>query len=167
MKKEMQAIDKAVTRINLICASLAGLILLFITFTIFIDVFLRYFFNSPSVWITEVSSYLFLYVVFLGTSYALQADLHISVTFLSDQFGKGLGYIVGLFRILLSALFSAVLLWQTSRMTWKAFSENWTTPTMLSVPYALIYVAMVIGSALLLITLINRFILQLLQMRID
>lgn len=167
MKKKNHSVDKVITRINMLCASLSGLIILFITFSIFIDVFLRYFFNSPSIWVTEVSGYLFLYVIFLGTSYALQSDQHISVTFLSDQLGPKINRLVSLFRILLSTLFSAVLLWQTSRMTWKAYSEEWTTPTMLDIPYVIIYISMVIGSALLLMTLIHRFILQLVWTNTD
>jgi TRAP-type C4-dicarboxylate transport system permease small subunit len=41
-------------------------------------------------------------------------------------------------------------------MAWSAYSESWTSPTMLSAPYAYIYVSMVFGSLMLLITFILR-----------
>jgi TRAP-type C4-dicarboxylate transport system permease small subunit len=44
-------------------------------------------------------------------------------------------------------------------MTWTAFKEDWTSPTMLSAPYAYIYVAMVFGSVLLCLTFLLRTIL--------
>ena len=149
-------IYKTIKNINSLCASLSGLILLFITFSIFIDVILRYFFNRPSIWITEISSYLFLYIIFLGTSYALQMDLHLRVTFLFTYLPRG--YVRWLDRLtsIFCLVFSAVLLWQTSIMTWVSFSEKWTTPTMLGVPYAWIYVVMVFGSAFLLLTFIFK-----------
>jgi len=56
--------------------------------------------------------------------------------------------------------FSAVLLWQTSIMTWTAFAENWTSPTMLNAPFAYIYVSMVIGSFLLVLTFLGNIILM-------
>ncbi len=149
-----------VKRINTILASLSGLILLFVTFSIFVDVFLRYFFNQPSTWITEVSTYLFLYIIFLSTSYALQTELHIKVNFLSTYLPDRYSHWIELLTSLFCIIFTAVLLWQTSIMTWAAFAEKWTTPTMLGVPNALIYIVMVIGSAFLLLTFILKTALQ-------
>jgi len=148
-----------IKRLNSLCATLSGLVLLFVTFSIFADVFLRYFFNRPSIWITEVSSYLFLYIIFLGTAYALQQGLHIRVTFLLDQFGPRVTRILELVTSLFSIVFCLALLWQTWVMTWTAFKEDWTSPTMLSAPFASIYIAMVVGSALLCLTFMLRTIL--------
>ena len=160
MKKIGNQLYNIIEKINTFCASLSGFILLFITLSIFIDVFLRYFLNRPSIWISEVSSYLFLYLIFLGTAYALQMDLHIRVTFLTDRLMPLTARLVEFFTMILSIIFCAVLLWQSSVMTWSAFVEKWTTPTILSASLALIYVSMVAGSALLLVTMLVRSILR-------
>lgn len=160
-KKGITVVYEAVKKINTMCASLAGLILLFITFSIFTDVILRYFFNRPSIWITEISSYLFLYIIFLGTSYALQMDLHIKVSFLLTLLPKRYVKWFDVTTSVFCIIFSTVLLWQTAVMTWVSFSEGWTTPTMLGVPCAGIYVVMVFGSAFLLLTFILRATLKL------
>jgi C4-dicarboxylate transporter DctQ subunit len=149
-----------VKKINTIAATLSGVILLFITIAIFVDVFLRYFFNRPSIWVTEVSSYLFLYLVFLATAYCLQEGQHIRVTFLLDYFGDKGRRIMDIITSLFALTFSVVLLWQTSIMTWTAFSEDWTSPTMLNAPFAYIYVSMVIGSFLLTLTFLGNIILM-------
>ena len=147
-----------IKKLNVLCATLSGLILLFISFSIFTDVILRYFFGRPSTWVTEVTTYLFLYVIFLATAYTLQQDLHVRVTFLLDRFGPGVRRVINLVTSVLAMVFCFVLLWQTSVMTWTAFSQHWTSPTMLSVPYVYIYVAMVVGSLLLFVTFLLRTI---------
>ena len=155
----MSAFYNAIRKINTYCATIAGFVLLFITLSIFVDVFLRYFFRKPSIWVTEVSTYLFLYVIFLSTGYALQAGLHIKVTFLLGSLGGVARRIIDLVTSVLAMLFCAVLLWQTSIMTWSAFAEKWTSPTMLNAPLAYIYVAMVFGSFSLLVTFICNTVL--------
>ncbi len=154
------SIYEKIKKINFICASLAGFILLFITISIFIDVFLRYVFTSPSIWITEVSTYLFLYTIFLATSFTLQEGIHIKVTFLIYRFSDTIKRYFNLITSIFAMAFCFVMLWQTSLMTWSAFKEKWTSPTMLSAPMAYIYVVMVIGSFLLLITFILQTIVQ-------
>lgn len=149
-----------IKRVNYFCTSVAGLILLFITFSIFIDVFMRYLFRRPSIWITEVSTYLFLYTIFLATSYALQEGTHIKVTFLLFSFGEQTKRYFNLVTSIFAMAFCSVLLWQTSLMTWSAFKEKWTSPTMLSAPFAYIYIVMVIGSFLLLLTFMLQTMIQ-------
>jgi TRAP-type C4-dicarboxylate transport system permease small subunit len=161
-KKISVVINDSLGRLNRWCATIAGVILLFVTLSIFMDVILRYFFDRPSIWITEVSSYLFLYIIFLGTAYALQQGSHIRVTFLQSTLSGQVQPMVDLITAILSAFFTAVLLWQSCVMTWSAYTEKWTSPTMLNAPYAAIHVVMVIGSFLLLITFGSR-ILMLIQ----
>ena len=156
----IQKIFDGVKKINTIAATLSGVILLFITIAIFVDVFLRYFFNRPSIWVTEVSSYLFLYLLFLATAYALQEGQHIRLTFLLDYFSDKVRRILDAVTSLFALIFSVVLLWQSSIMTWTAFTENWTSPTMLNAPFAYIYVSMVIGSFLLTLTFLGNILLM-------
>ena len=152
-----------IKKINKLAATLSGFILLFITLSIFIDVFLRYFFNSPSIWITEVSTYLFLYIIFLGTAYALQQGMHIQVTFIVGFLGPRSAKIIDLLTAVFAMIFCLVLVWQTTVMTWTAFKEDWTSPTMLSAPYAYIYIIMVIGSFLLFVTFFFETLVKLFE----
>jgi TRAP-type C4-dicarboxylate transport system permease small subunit len=96
----------------------------------------------------------------LGTAYTLQKGMHIRVTFLLDFFNTRVKKIFDILTSLFALTFSVVLLWQTAIMTWAAFTESWTSPTMLNAPYAYIYVIMVLGSFLLVVTFLGNIILQ-------
>jgi C4-dicarboxylate transporter DctQ subunit len=149
-----------IKKVNLICATIAGILILFVNFSIFFDVFFRYFFRSPSIWITEVSTYLFLYIIFLATPFALQQGRHIKVTFLRHSLSDAAARLLDLFCSLLAMIFCAVLLWQASRMTWQAYVEKWVSPTVLNAPLVYVYIVMVVGSTLLLATFLLRAILE-------
>jgi C4-dicarboxylate transporter DctQ subunit len=159
-KDTVFALYTGIKKVNLVCASVAGLILLFVNGSIFFDVFFRYFYKSPSIWITEISTYLFLFIIFLATPYALQRGQHIRVTFLRFRLKPPATRVLDLVCSLLAMTFCAVLLWQTSRMTWKAFAEKWVSPTLLSAPLAYVYIVMVVGTVLLLATFLLRTILE-------
>lgn len=159
-KDPVFALYTGIQKVNLICASIAGMILLFVNFSIFIDVFFRYFFQSPSIWITEVSTYLFLYIIFLATPYALQKGQHIKVTFLRYRLSPAATRLLDLVCSVLAMTFCSVLLWQGSNMIWTAFEEKWVSPTLLSAPLGYVYIVMALGSTLLLATFLLRAILE-------
>jgi TRAP-type C4-dicarboxylate transport system permease small subunit len=160
-KSGLTSFYERLKKVNTFCATVAGIVLLFITLSIFVDVFLRYVFGRPTIWITEVSTYLFLYVIYLGTAYALQEGMHIKVTFLLSPFGPRSRRVIDLITSIFAMFFTVVLLWQTSEMTWAAFKGKWTSPTILSAPYAYIHVVMVFGALLLLLSFICSTVLQL------
>ena len=149
-----------IKKVNLICATIAGILILFVNFSIFLDVFFRYFFRSPSIWITEVSTYLFLYIIFLATPYALQKGQHIKVTFLRYRLNAKAIKNIDLLCSIFAMTFCSVLLWQTTRMTWQAYAEKWVSPTVLNAPLVYVFIVMVAGSALLLATFLLRAILE-------
>jgi TRAP-type C4-dicarboxylate transport system permease small subunit len=158
-KNTVSAIYDIVKKANSICASVSGLVLLFITFSIFVDVFFRYVLNRPSRWVTEVSGYLLLYLIFLATSYTLEKGVHIRVTFISDLFKFKMKRFLELVGSLFAVIFCFVLLWQTSLLTWEAYRDDWIAPTMLSVRYYYIYVVMAFGSFLLFLTTLFKTIM--------
>lgn len=159
-EKGLSSIYAVIKKLNAVCATLSGIVLLFVTFSIFVDVFLRYFLNRPSIWITEVSTYLFLYIIFLGTAYALQQGVHIYVTFFLDRFNARTRRMISLMTSILAMIFTLILLWQTSIMTWEAYRERWTSPTMLNAPYSYIYIVMVFGALMLFLTFLFQTLLQ-------
>jgi C4-dicarboxylate transporter, DctQ subunit len=159
-KSRLTSFYDKLTKFNFICSTLSGLILLFVTFSIFVDVFLRYFFNRPSIWITEMSTYFFLYIIFLGTAHALQQGLHIRVTFVVDRLNGTIKRIVNLVTSVIAMFFVFVLLWQTSVMTWDAFRGDLHSITILNAPFAYIYMGMVFGSFFLFLTMLFQTILQ-------
>ena len=159
-EKALSSIYTVIKKLNTVFATVSGIVLLFVTFSIFVDVFFRYFLNRPSIWITEVSTYLFLYIIFLGTAYALQQGVHINVTFFLDRFKAKTRRVISLITSIFAMMFTLILLWQTAIMTWEAHKGHWTTPTMLNAPYRYIYIVMVFGSLTLFLTFLFQTLLQ-------
>lgn len=151
-KTRIISIYEIIKKVNSVCATISGLILLFVSVTIFVDVILRYFFRRPTIWVTEVSTYLFLYIIFFVTAYALQEGFHIKATFIYDFLSNRAKRVVDLVTSLFSMAFLLVMLWQVSRMTWKAMEGHWASSTVLHVPYAYIYPVMVFGAFMLVLT---------------
>jgi TRAP-type C4-dicarboxylate transport system permease small subunit len=60
----------------------------FVTFVVlsFVQVVLRYGFGRPLTWTEEVSRYLFVWVVFVGTAVAARHNAHIALDFLVGRF---------------------------------------------------------------------------------
>lgn len=84
--------------------ALLGMFLL----NIFIQIILRLFFKNPLSFTEEVSRYSFVWMVFLGLSYATRYDRHIRVDFLYNKFPKNIKFIVEMF---LNTLTLLVFMW--------------------------------------------------------
>lgn len=61
-------------------------IISFLTILVFIQVILRYFFNSPLPWIQEVSSGLLIWLTFMGAGVLTKRKGHLRVDILVNQF---------------------------------------------------------------------------------
>ena len=75
---------------------------------IFIQIIMRLIFRSPLSFTEEVSRYSFVWMVFLGLSYATRYDKHIRVDFFYSRFPKILKFIVDMF---INVLTLAVFIW--------------------------------------------------------
>ncbi|WHH58545.1 TRAP transporter small permease [Petroclostridium sp. X23] len=75
---------------------------------IFVQIIMRLFFKSPLSFTEEVSRYSFVWMVFLGLSFATRYDKHIRVDFLYARFPKIIQFIVDM---LLNVLTLAVFIW--------------------------------------------------------
>lgn len=68
-----------IARLSWVAALLAGLATLAIAVLISADALLRYFFNSPLLFVDEVASFLLVLVIFGGLAYTFQCGAHVRV----------------------------------------------------------------------------------------
>ncbi|MBD3305079.1 TRAP transporter small permease subunit [candidate division KSB3 bacterium] len=105
--KKYDAVLRVIGRVELVL----GFICLFaIVVFIFLQVVSRYGFNKPLVWVEELSTYCFIWAVFLGTAYALIKGRHIRVTTLIDMFPRIVQQLLGVFTSLCLLFFLVVLI---------------------------------------------------------
>lgn len=90
--------------------ALIGFLLAAMTVVTFLQVVLRYVFNSGILWGLEATTYMFGWMVLLGISYGIRVGSHIGVDVLVQQLPPGGRRLAGLLVALLSILYAVIVL---------------------------------------------------------
>lgn len=127
-----------------------GLMLLAITAVIFANVVLRYAFRSSLSWAEEFSRYGVIWITFVGGSVCVYRGLHIAVDVWNDHLSDRVNrwWLAGVH--VLSALTCAVFSWYSAQLVIKAIQTKQKTVA-LGLPMWLMYGAMTVGGALMLV----------------
>jgi TRAP-type C4-dicarboxylate transport system permease small subunit len=111
-----------------------------------IDLALRYFFNSPLLWGTEVTEILLLYITFLGMAWVFREDGHVVIdVFTSKAVGRKKNILSGISYFLVGIV-SVVLIYYGFYATWDHYFRGVFNPTVIETPIALIIIVIPIGS---------------------
>ena len=134
LKKTFRIIANGYLAVETGCSRIAAVVILLLMFLTTADVTGRYVFNSPIQGAFDGSEVLMVGVVFLGIAYVQSMKGHVKVEVLTSWMPqKGqlaldtFGYIVGFFVI-------ALILWQSSLYTWKAFVTHDHTMGIVELP---------------------------------
>jgi TRAP-type C4-dicarboxylate transport system permease small subunit len=112
------------------------------------QVLTRYVLGAPSEWSEEAARYLYVYVVFLGTSAGISARRHVSITYFTDMLRPGARLAVSLAVDVLILAFLAIMLW----WGWRATLRNLDIPLAVTqVSYAWVYVVVPVTSFLMIV----------------
>ena len=137
-------------------AVIAGLLLMFMMFSICYEVVLRYFLFSPLTWVTEISEYILLYATFLGAPWVLKKDAHVKVDIVIARLGFKTRKIVNLVTSLISIAVCLVLVWFGTQMSVDLFQRGIPVIKSLSVPKFLLVGIIPLGGVFLAIQFIRR-----------
>ena len=122
---------------------------------VFLNVILRYGFNSSINITEEVSRYLFVWLTFLGAILAFSENQHVSVTMLTERLSKTKRKILYLFTDVVM-LFCCYLIVEGS---WVQFQLNINNIAPISgIPTGITYLASVVASVLIGILISARFV---------
>jgi C4-dicarboxylate transporter DctQ subunit len=77
----------------------------------FVQVVLRYGFNSGFIWQLEAQNYLFSWLVMIGISYGVRVHAHIGVDAAVRLFSPKARRVVGIFVLLLALLYTALMMY--------------------------------------------------------
>lgn len=107
----MKTLNLIITRIEGFAEIVADVLLFAIMVIVFLDVLLRYLFNSPLFWAFDVISlYLMAAVFFLSLSAAYSAHCHIGIDILVQSFSKNGQRIAEIFTCLLAIPFFSLVI---------------------------------------------------------
>jgi TRAP-type C4-dicarboxylate transport system permease small subunit len=128
--------------------NLAALLLAVLLAVMCWQVLTRYLLGAPSEWSEEAARYLYVYVVFLGTSAGISTRSHVSVAYFAERLPAGPRLALSLAVDVLILAFLAVMVW----WGWKATLRNLDIPlSVTQVSYAWVYVVIPATSVLMIV----------------
>lgn len=143
-----------------ILEGLTALILAVLSCIVFINVILRYGFESSILSTDELSRYLFVWLTFLGAIVAFMENVHVKVSLLTDKLSPNWQRLVAIIAhslMLFVTLLLAVGSWQKTVQDWSDHSP------ILGIPMGALYAACLPTSIAVSIILLNRLWLLLKQ----
>ena len=90
---------------------------------LFVEVILRYFFNSPTVWANELAQMLFGTYAILGGGYILLTGGHVNVDIMYSHFSVKIRAVIDIATSLLFFLFCGMLLTYGGSLAWDSLSR--------------------------------------------
>ncbi len=146
MERLFQYVDSAVVWINKVFVFFASVMMAALVVIVCTDLSLRYFFNAPLLWGTEVTEILLLYITFLGIAWVFREGGHVVIDVATSKVsGRKRTILTGL-SYLITAIISAVLIYYGSYTTWDHYTRRIFNPTVIETPIALIILVIPLGS---------------------
>ncbi len=139
-------------------ASIAGLLLLFVTFSISYTIFSRIAGLSSPVWIVQFNEYALLWITFLGTAWLLARNKHVSIDLLTSRFSNRKKLYFKLFHGVLGMILCLIFSWYGCWVTLGQFNRGIIDVQAVDVPKYLILVIIPIGFILLVLQFLRQFI---------
>ena len=118
---------KFIAKLNSGAGFLAGYVVIIMNFVVLYAVIMRYGFDRPPLWSTETATFMLMFITFIPLGYVLQNNMHIKVDFIAMRFSDKTQKKLDIFNAFLGAAFTAILFWQSCRLTSTAFKLDWVT----------------------------------------
>lgn len=126
--------------------------LLFTSILVFIQVVMRYFFNYSLFWSEEVARYIIIWFIFIGSSIAVREKAHAVVDALVTFLPSMLKRVFSIFASLIAIIFCVFIIYSGWLNIANVIQYQSVTPS-LGIPLYIPYLAIPVGSALMLIRL--------------
>ena len=120
------------------------------------EVVVRYFFARPTSWAVDLAEYAMLWAAFLAAPWLLREGGHVRVEALVERLAARHQRILGIVVSLLGAAVCAVMAWRTGITTYDFYARGLLTNREWQIPEFLPYLAIPVGSALLVIEFLRR-----------
>jgi TRAP-type C4-dicarboxylate transport system permease small subunit len=158
MNHALGLFEKVIDRLTSIGAVIGGAFTGVMTVIVGYAVVARYLLNRPIGWSEEISTYLMVWAVFLGSAYTLKEDAHIGVDVLISRLKPEIKRIFLLFQYLVGILFLSCLFYKGIDMV--DFSLKMGSRSIaIEFPLYIAHLSVPVGSAILILQCIHKLIL--------
>lgn len=145
----MDIIRKFINGINKIAFVFSMFLFFIMALSITYGVIARYVFNSPSIWVTEVSGYFLVGTSLLSAGYTLRKGGHIRIDSLDQVLPKTIRRIFYFLSHTVILIFALILTWEGILMAYNSYISNWKASTMLNTPLYIPQLFIPLGSSFL------------------
>ncbi|MEB1807473.1 MAG: TRAP transporter small permease [Bacillaceae bacterium] len=126
------------------------------------QVFMRYVMNASLSWPEEISRYLFIWIAFIGISYATKGDLHLKIDILLEYVSPKIQSMFAVLRDIAIFLFSVIMVIGGIDV-YNNLSGTMQTSAALGIPFKYVYLALPVGFGLTALRIIQKYILKVTQ----
>lgn len=152
-----KTIESIVEGFNKVLVLIASLMMAGLMIIVCVDLTLRYFFNSPLLWGTEVTEIMLLYITFLGMAWVFKEDGHVVIDVFTSQVTGRKRKILNGISYFLVGIVSVVLIYYGFYTAFDHFKRGVFNPTVIETPIALIIIVIPIGSIPLFLEVLIKF----------
>ena len=135
-----------------VCEVVLVLFLTAMAIVVFMQVIFRYLLNLPLFWTEEFARYCLVWASLMGAAVAVKRGQHIAVTWFVERLPERIGRILGLTAQISVAVILAVMMWGGIKLV--VITSAQISPA-LRIPMAVPYMALPIGSGIMLCHLIT------------
>lgn len=149
MKSFIRIYDRIVGLATKIAGVFAGALVLAVGFMIVYEIIARGVFNSPTEWVTEISTYCVIIAGFLGMGVTYAGKKHIQVDIIISHLSPKVRCWIELVTCVLALYYSYIFVVEGWAMTMLSIAFDNRAPTTLSTPLWIPQISMPIGLAIL------------------
>lgn len=151
MDRFFEGLERLVRSINRLFVWIACFMMAALVSLVCVDLSLRYFWNAPLLWGTEVTEILILYITFLGTAWVFQEEGHVVIDVVTSKVLGRAKKALNLTSYAVVGIVAAVLVYYGFYTTYDHWVRKVFNPTILETPIALIIGIIPVGSVPLLL----------------
>ncbi len=156
MSSEKGKLHRLLDFLNSVMAGMAATMVIFMMLAISYSVIMRYLFSRPIAWIVEISSYLMLYITFLGTAWLLRREGHVEIDLFTGHLSPKRRAVLRSVTSVGGAIVGFVLTWKGILITIDYFRRGVMAMDILNTPQYLLMAIIPVGGFLLMIEFILR-----------
>lgn len=123
-----------------------GILLVIAALMVFYEVCMRFFFGSPSTWVTEISIYLIVAATLVSLAYVAKENAHIRVDFITAMLSPRANQILEITNSLFALFFLLFLSWEGIKLTVDAYIVGEVTATIIRAPRFILLGLIPLGS---------------------
>lgn len=109
------------------------------------EVLMRAMFKAPTIWVTDISTYILAWFCFMTAAYGLKSSSHIEVDVLTHALSPRTKAILHLAGLVLVFLYVAIFAYFGWQMVWESYQRHQATPNLLHFPVWVVQLGLGIG----------------------